>query len=275
MEVLGVDKVKYVDMTKSNDFFLFEVGRYKSYPGYSFGPVIRTRTIFHYVISGKGHLIMNDNKYELKAGQGFLIPAQCKAFYQADMEDPWEYTWIHIDGPRASELFHAAGLSKDSPIFIPTEDASEILDYIEAIYDNDDKECICYSKVYEFFQCLLSKSSTKPEVEKADPRLAYVKSAISYIQLKYSEPINVDDLANACGLNRSYLTRVFKHATGYTPQSYLAFYRMKKASKMLEETNESVSNIAFMVGYSDSFTFSKAFKRYSSMSPREYRTTHQ
>ena len=91
---------------------------------------------------------------------------------------------------------------------------------------------------------------------------------------KYSEPITVDEIAGACGPNRSYLTRIFKHATGYTPQSYLLTYRMKKASALLKDSNESIANIAFLVGYSDAYTFSKAFKRCKELSPTEYRAKH-
>ena len=274
MNVNGVDKVKFVDMTSSNDFYLFEVGWYKCEPSYSYGPIIRTRTIFHYVMSGKGHLILDGKRFDIHANQGFLIPAKSMAFYEADKDDPWSYAWIHVDGPRSTELFASAGITAENPVFTPDGDASEIEVFISDIYDNSDKECYCYSKVYEFFNCLNTKSINKqPEVE-IDPRLNYVKSAIRYIQLKYSEPINVEDIARACGLNRSYLTRVFKHATGYTPQLYLATYRIKKASELLCNTSESINNIAIMVGYCDAFTFSKAFKRYKDMSPSEYRKQH-
>ncbi len=270
MEVTGVDKVKFLDYTKSNDFYLFEVGRYKCIPGYSYGPIVRTRTIFHYVISGKGFLILNDKRFDVTAGQGFLIPAKAKAYYEADQDDPWEYTWLHIDGPRTLELFASAGINVDNPIFLPAEDASCLMDIYADIFNNSDRECYCYAKAYEFFDCLISKSKNRV-LHEVDPRLAYVKMAVNYIRLKYSEPISIEDIAAACGLNRSYLTRVFKHATGYTPQEYLGTYRMKKATELLSESTESVSSIAFLVGYSDAFTFSKAFKRFKGISPSEYR----
>ena len=270
MIVTGVDKVKFVDYTKSNDFYLFEVGKYKCPPGYSYGPIVRTRTIFHYVLSGKGHLILGDKRFDITANQGFLIPADCKAYYEADMDDPWEYVWIHVDGPRTMELFNNAGVTLDNPIFYPTSDTSSIVDCISAIYHNSDRECFCYAKVYEFFD-IISTTSLNKVVNDVDPRLSYVKSAINFIRLKYSEPIGVEEIATACGLNRSYLTRLFKHATGHTPQAYLASYRMKKASALLLETSESINSIALMVGYSDSFTFSKAFRRYKNMSPSDYR----
>ncbi|WP_408070859.1 AraC family transcriptional regulator [Butyrivibrio sp. JL13D10] len=270
MVITGVDKCKFVDYTKSNDFYLFEVGRYKCGPGYSYGPIVRTRTIFHYVLSGKGHLEIGNNRFEIHGNQGFLIPAGCKAFYEADAEDPWEYSWIHVDGPRTLELFGNAGITLDNPIFYPTSDASKIADCIEDIYKNSNKECYCYAKVYEIFDCITETSQNRV-INEIDPRLAYVKSAINFIRLKYSEPIGVEEIATAVGLNRSYLTRLFKHATGYTPQSYLASYRIKKASELLLETTETIGQIAFLVGYSDSFTFSKAFKRLKNESPNEYR----
>ena len=270
MVVTGVDKVKFVDYTKSNDFYLFEVGKYKCGPGYSYGPIVRTRTIFHYVLSGKGHLEIGDKRYDIHGKQGFLIPAGCKAYYKADTTDPWEYAWIHVDGPRTLELFGSAGLTLENPVFNPISDSSKVYESIAEIYRNYDKECYCYAKVYEFFDSIISTSETSVK-DDVDPRLAYVKSAINFIRLKYSEPIGVEEIAAACGLNRSYLTRLFKHATGYTPQSYLASYRVKKASELLLATSESISSIAFLVGYSDSFTFSKAFKRYKKMSPSEYR----
>lgn len=273
MEITGVDKVKFVDHTKSNDFYLFEVGRYKSIPGYSYGPIVRPKTIFHYVVSGRGYLILNDKRYDVESGQGFLIPAKCKAYYEADKDNPWEYTWIHIDGPRTMELFSSAGISEENPIYNPRSDSGVILDILGDIYDNSDRECYCYAKVYEFFDTIISLSKNRV-LHDVDPRLAYVKSAINFIRLKYSEPITVAEIATACGLNRSYLTRLFKHATGYTPQEYLSTYRMKKATELLLESTESVCNIALIVGYSDAFTFSKAFKRFKNVSPSEYRKNH-
>ena len=76
-----------------------------------------------------------------------------------------------------------------------------------------------------------------------------------------------ENIAFALGLNRSYLTRLFKEATGYSLQEYLLTYRMKMAIKLLSENKLSVSEIAEAVGYTDTFTFSKAFKRHFGQSP--------
>ena len=113
-------------------------------------------------------------------------------------------------------------------------------------------------------------SADKEEIY-IDPTLVYVKNVIGYIKLKYSDPIKIEHIALACGLNRSYLTRLFKEATGYTLQQYLTIYRMKQAMRLLKETDKSIQEITAAVGYSDTFTFSKAFKRQYGKSPSSFR----
>lgn len=270
MNYTGVDRGKFLDYTSSNDFALYEIGFYKCEPNYSYGPIMRAHTIFHYVISGRGYLILDEKRFEIKSGEGFIIPAGVKAYYEADAIDPWEYTWIHVDGPKASEVFRRAGLNESAPVFSPTGDACAIVEIINKIYDNSERELYCQGKVYEFFDCLLQNVNTNSR-ESESSGTTYINNAIRFINLKYSEPIGVEEIAQACGLNRSYFTRIFRQITGTTPQTYLLEFRMKKAIEYLNTTEESINNIAFLVGYNDLFTFSKAFKRYTGLSPRDYR----
>lgn len=108
---LGYDYSAFLDYTSSNDFSLYEIGNYHCPPGYSYGPVIRSRAIFHYIYSGKGRLVLENKEFLLEANQGFLIPAGKKAFYEADYSDPWSYSWLHIGGPKMLEVYKEAGLS--------------------------------------------------------------------------------------------------------------------------------------------------------------------
>lgn len=269
-EIDGADICAFIDYNSSNDFYLFEVGSYQCVPNYSYGPIVRTESIFHYVISGKGHLIINGKRFDIHAHEGFLIPKNCMAYYEADSDDPWHYAWIHVDGPRARALFRQVELTEDSPVFHPNKPCDEIYHTIIDIYNHLDEECYCLGKVYEFFNYLVTRHDV-PADAASDPKLQYVKKVIRYVQVKYPEDISVEDIAFACGLNRSYLTRLFKEATGYTPQQYLINYRIKKAKELLIESNETVQYIACLVGYTDTFTFSKAFRKTVGQSPSEYR----
>ena len=102
---------------------------------------------------------------------------------------------------------------------------------------------------------------------------SYVIEAIKYIQFNYSSDISVDDIANAVGISRSHLYRVFVSNLGQSPIDYLTEYRINEACELIKNTNLSISQIAVSVGFFDQFYFSRVFKKHTGMSPREYRKT--
>lgn len=81
----------------------------------------------------------------------------------------------------------------------------------------------------------------------------------------------MQSIADFCGIDRSYLSKVFKYATGYTIQEYLIRFRIKKAKQLLKETAMPVQHVSYSVGYNDAFSFSKVFKKQTGMSPSVWR----
>jgi AraC-like DNA-binding protein len=124
--------------------------------------------------------------------------------------------------------------------------------------------------MYELYDFMISHSVTRVTHD-ANLQLQYVQKAIKFIQCKYPEPIRVTDIASVCGLDRSYLSRLFKDATGQSLQGYLVAYRMKMAAQLMRDGSNSIQYVSLAVGYSDIFTFSKAFKKHYGVSPTEYR----
>ena len=126
--------------------------------------------------------------------------------------------------------------------------------------------------LYLFFHYLLEMTPDMAEKkEETEPTLNYVRWVIEYINQKYSDPIGVGSISEACGIDRSYLSKVFKYATGYTLQDYLIQFRVKRAKQLLKETSLSVQHVSYSVGYNDPFSFSKIFKKQTGMSPTEWR----
>ena len=269
-ELPGCDFCKFVNYEDSDDFYLYELGRNKCEPLYSYEHLVRNRIILHFVLSGKGILRIGDRQYDVHEHQVFLIPENTRCFYQADRDDPWEYIWVHIGGPKIPLILKEAGLTEDHPVYTPVSCADIIEDLAKDILDNYTRQYYCVGTLYKICDYMIENSSMKEEPD-IESSLIYVKNVISYIQLKYSEPVKIEKIADSLGLNRSYLTRLFKNATGYSLQEYLLTYRMKMAVKLLTGGNQSVAQVAAAVGYTDTFTFSKAFKRYYGKSPSDYR----
>lgn len=266
----GCDFCKFVNYENSDDFYLYEMGTNACTPGYSYSHYVETRCILHFVVKGKGRLVLDGNEYPVHEHQAFLIPEHVHAFYQADEDDPWEYVWFHIGGPKLISILKEAGIDYNNPVFTPTDCAKEIEEIAFDTLRNYNREYYCVGNIYKLCDYIVTYSKDKIE-NSINNSLVYVKKVISYIQLKYAEPVRIEKIAYACGLNRSYLTRLFKDATGYSLQEYLIIYRMKVASKLLLETDFTIQTIANKVGYTDSFTFAKAFKKHTGKPPGDFR----
>lgn len=262
------------------DLSLYQYGWEKCDSLHSYGPAIRNHYLFHYVISGKGNIASTDSsgverRYYLSANSGFLIcPGQINT-YTADANDPWEYTWIEFDGLRVNEYLHIANLNINSPIYIPSslEEGQRVRDELLYIAHHSTNDVLNLIGHLYLFLSNLTYSSTNSQhrLHSGSMKDYYIKEAINYIEQHYYEPITVEQMAASCNLNRSYFTRLFKKATQISPQDFLIKYRMTKASEFLKVSNFPIGKVSELVGYPNQLYFSKAFKSFFGISPKEYR----
>lgn len=94
----------------------------------------------------------------------------------------------------------------------------------------------------------------------------------NYIDLHAAEGISVQQTAEIIGVNRTYFSTEFSRKVGITPIDYIIKVRMTKARMMLLETAASITEIGYSLGYPTLFAFTRAFKKYFSLSPTEYRS---
>ena len=99
----------------------------------------------------------------------------------------------------------------------------------------------------------------------------YPKKVKGYIDSNYMNHLSIETIAKSLNLNRKYLSRIFKEKYNITMQQYIVKKRMIEAKKLLT-AGYRVEETAYMVGYSDNFVFSKAFKKYHGKSPVKFRT---
>ncbi len=123
------------------------------------------------------------------------------------------------------------------------------------------------SKIQELFA--LQIASTKKDVAVLQLRQKDVEQlhfARSYIENNLSQPKTIDELARLCGTNQQLLKTGFKILFGTTVFGHLQKCRMKFARDLLQQ-GHAVSEVAFLVGYSNHSSFSHAFKMYYGFSP--------
>ena len=113
-------KVEYsahAKIPQAHSVSVYFCGREQCESGHSYGPMMRTQYLFHYVVSGKGTFRTKNHSYSLTAGQGFMILPDQVTYYQADKETPWEYIWIGFDGIDAAQIVSNLGFTEKTPIF--------------------------------------------------------------------------------------------------------------------------------------------------------------
>jgi AraC-like DNA-binding protein len=93
------------------------------------------------------------------------------------------------------------------------------------------------------------------------------------VDVRYFEPIGVDDMARAAGLSRAHFSRRFRAAFGESPRAYLLTRRLERAAALLRNTDRSVAEICFSVGLCSVGSFTTSFTRTYGLAPSAYRAT--
>ena len=110
----------------------------------------------------------------------------------------------------------------------------------------------------------------EPLVAGARDRRRVVEAA-SWIDLNSHEPIDLDNAASLAGLSPFYFLRLFKHVLGVTPHQYLIYSRLRHAVRLLADSERSITDVAFDVGFGDLSNFVRTFHRAAGVSPRGFR----
>ena len=92
-----------------------------------------------------------------------------------------------------------------------------------------------------------------------------------YLQENYDQPVDFSSLADSLAVSAPYLSKLFHEQEGKSPSRYLTDLRMRKAQKLLMDTQLTVREIAVRVGYPDPFHFSRNFKNAMGISPVQFR----
>lgn len=264
------------------DLGLYQFGWERCDPSHSFGPAARNHYLFHLCLSGTGRLFAENAKgesdeYQIKSGQGFLLFPNQVSTYIADHELPWEYAWLEFDGLRAKESIELAGFSLSQPVYKARhKDISEVMkeEMLYIVHHKDETPLHLIGHLYLFLDSLVRSSPAPQSVQGGRLRDFYIKEAFSFIEQNFQNDISVEDIAAACGLNRSYFGKIFHESMGKTPQEFLISYRMTKATELLKLTDLSISDIGNVVGYPNQLHFSRAFKNVYGVSPRDWRYAH-
>ncbi|AOZ93720.1 AraC family transcriptional regulator [Paenibacillus crassostreae] len=255
-------------------------GKEDCVPGHAVGPGVRDVYKIHFIHKGQGIVRVADQTFKLVAGQGFLICPDVVYFYEADQEDPWTYSWIGFQGTEVPELLGRTFLAPNNPVFAMDSKIMPVM------YDHLSSAATIASGALDlrlkaiFFEFLAawveSNRINSLPVMISSRQEEYVHQMLDFLHNHYSEDISLEHHAENLGLDRKYLSVIFKKALDVPPRQYLLHFRMNKACEFLQTGKFTVGEVARSVGYQDPLLFSRMFKRVIGMSPKQYqRNNHK
>ena len=262
--------------TKENfEMSLDECGIEQGIPGFGYKYEVLKDAVIHYISKGYGTFKINDEVYNLKQGDIFILLKGMNVEYIASIDEPWEYYWIGFSGSKANECLnrtaiiesYAASCKEDSKIPHIILNMCEISKTYNPSCSDD---ILLLKELYSLLYALIEEFP-RPFEYKDKELHAYIQEAINFINSNYMNSITVNEIANHVNLSRSYLYKMFIKNLKISPQKYLINLRMYKATLLLKNTKIPIGEVASKVGYSDSLLFSKTFSKYFSMSPLSYR----
>lgn len=98
-----------------------------------------------------------------------------------------------------------------------------------------------------------------------------IKKAMLYISEHFNMPLTLEEVADHVHLHPSYFSTLFKSSTGSSFKEYLNMVRIEESKRLLANTDFSIIDIAVATGFEDQSYFSKVFKKYTGLTPKQYR----
>jgi AraC family transcriptional regulator of arabinose operon len=266
---------------QTEDIYLTLCGLEKCTPG----TIVRTEEQkagyhLHVILTGKGWLYVRGELTHLQKGQLFITKPGEVTTYGADEDDPWSYCWMSFDGKNAKSYAESAGFREGVYAQNCYVDQAEFYKLVCRMLEQPEltmaNDLMRLGTLLEFLSLAIESNYKRTSVVRLPHEYApdvYVNHAIDFIVNNYAT-IKVNDIARYIGINRSYLTNIFKKKMEISPQEYLLRYRLNVGCKLLLETQLPIQGVARKIGYENPLTFSKMFKSVYGISPSQYRLQH-
>ncbi len=243
------------------------------FPRAYWGPGIREDYIIHYVLRGRGYFEMGGKRHLVTSGQSFIIYPNTTVNYYPDKDDPWDYIWVNFTGAEVEKLLKYTSFSVKKPV-TPPELSGKTEKAFFGVYENFKNISpagVCRS-IAELRNIIASYMEFYPS---KNSEISEHTAPIEYIEKNcLSQSFSLNNTAKRFGLSRISLYRHFKKEMGISPKEHINLVKTQRACDLLKNTDLSVKEISYSLGFSEQLYFSRFFKAETGLSPTRYRKTH-
>lgn len=247
-----------------------------------------------YILSGKGQHIVNDISYPvdrgdmlfINFGQTHSILASGEMTYVNCLLKPEFLSRELVDSENAFEILALASfedfggqVKKATPIVsFRGQDLIQVENIIDEMLKEFNEKDLGYKSILKgYLSVILAKIFREMGNQDKVGVLQHVNritpDILKYIEEKCFQKITLKDIAEKSFYNTAYFSRAFKECYGKNLTDFIHEKRVEEAMRLLKETNMSVEDISYQVGYKEKKQFYKIFKKYIGVTPSKVRSS--
>lgn len=215
--------------------------------------------------------------FALKKHEALLIFPDAKVKSLIVKANDCAYELLEFGGEQVDKIFRYYDLTKKQSLFEDKHDAEgnfQLKKLLNDFLENAESSSVKLTGLGFLFMDQLIKNKLADNFcfeNKEAAKNTYIQNAIDFIDKNYNQDIEVNFLASASNLSRSYFSQLFKQYTNVNPMEYITNLRMEKARELLLGTDWLIKDIAKEVGYANALYFSRVFKQTFNVSPQVFR----
>jgi len=261
-----------LDASADESWTLACAGREECRPDYALKREQFRYYALEYVQQGQLRLEIGGEAWELGPGSLFAYgPQSCFRLQALEGEALVKY-FVDLSGSEALAQLQRSGLSPGKPGFIPpTRWVPDLFEQLIHCGTLPQQQAQAYAR--DLCSLLFQRVALDqtPTTEMHPERYRSFQRCHLYIRDHFRSLHSLQEICQACHLDRAYLSRLFQEFAEDSPYRVLIRCKMEYAAGLLAYQQLSVQEAAAEVGFEDPYHFSRVFKRSFGISPRDYR----
>ncbi|MDF2964257.1 MAG: transcriptional regulator, AraC family [Paenibacillus sp.] len=226
-------------------------------------------TVIGYVLSGQGSVQVDLQSYIARQGDVFILPAGCYHEVAADPnhKEQWSYIWLNISGNWILKLLEAYQLLHH----VATPDSGLEPLFKEAIESAKQKSVEEMQGELQIILMRIIVSLSETLRKRCDALTSTVQAIKQFLDNSILHPFDSIQLSAQIGISNKQMNRLFKKEVGTTIYNYVISKKIESAKLMLLDTQLTISDIGYKLGYVDPHYFSNLFHSKTGVRPSAFR----
>ena len=245
-----------------------------------------TRQLFDFelfvITKGVLYISGNDNEYVLEKGQYLLMPPF--TWQHGYKSSDCSFYWLHFVPSSSYDVIEtdAVGNEPDSisitiPEYGTLQSYERMVVLMKQLQDSERRYGIKSLNNFNtsvILSELGAQCFSRQRYNNSENSSQLYTDIAHYITLNICSYLKVSDIADYFGYNEKYVTTYFKKWSKVSIKQFILHTKMEHAKAELSETNHSISQIGYNIGYADPHNFTNAFKKVTGLTPSDFRDSY-